>query len=77
MNFSLIPNKFGNLMLFCQAASSQQDRAGLPSPELAECIFIATLRRDGLQPPLTTATREGRATMRTKKAAPKKKNVKK
>jgi hypothetical protein len=34
------------------------------------------LRRDGLQPPRTTAIREGTETMRKKKAAPKKKNVK-
>ncbi|KAL6650739.1 hypothetical protein ACP70R_009664 [Stipagrostis hirtigluma subsp. patula] len=53
-----------------EAATSQQQRAGLAPPELPECAFIATLRRDGVQPPLTTATREGRGTMRKKKAVP-------
>jgi hypothetical protein len=39
-----------------------------------ESGFIATNRREGVQPPLTTSTKQGRAILRKRSAVPKKKN---
>ncbi|EEC83440.1 hypothetical protein OsI_28918 [Oryza sativa Indica Group] len=45
-----------------------------PGP-LPESNFIATNRRAGVEPPMTTATKEGRATIRKRMAEPRKKNA--
>nr|AAX95302.1 MuDR family transposase, putative [Oryza sativa Japonica Group]ABA92642.2 transposon protein, putative, Mutator sub-class [Oryza sativa Japonica Group] len=55
-----------------QAASNHQERVNPGA--VPETAFIATNRREGVQPPLTTSTKQGRATLRKRSAAPKKKN---
>jgi hypothetical protein len=42
---------------------------------LPESNFIATNRKAAVQPPMTTATKEGRATIRKRKAEPRKRNT--
>ena len=60
-------------MYFLQNIINNSSRVDLGP--LPESNFIATNRRAGVEPPMSTATKEGRATIRKRMAEPRKRNA--